>query len=91
MLLICLMERKIIEKSKGESKIIYKQDNAYFQSETHINLEKTDVKVILYRILREMKEILAIYLRNGSGWYFKEVISFEIHIVFFFPLFISIL
>ena len=58
---------KIIEKSKGESKIIFEQDNAYFQSETHINLEKTDVKVILYRMLREIKEKLANYLRNGSG------------------------
>ena len=80
------MERRIIEKSKVESKIIYEQDNAYFQSETHINLEKTDVKVILYRILREIKEKLAIYLRNGSGWYFKEVISFEIHIVDYKPI-----
>ena len=40
MLLICLMERKIIEKSKGESKIRFEQDKAYFQSETYINLEK---------------------------------------------------
>ena len=86
MLLICLMERKIIEKSKGESKIIYEQDNTYFQSQTHINLEKTDEKVILYRMLREIKERLAIHLRNGSGWYFKEVISFEIHIVDYKPI-----
>ena len=86
MLLICLMERQIIEKSNGKSKIIFQQDNAYFQSETHINLEKTDVKVILYRMLREIKEKLAIYLRNGSGWYFKEVISFEIHIVDYKPI-----
>ena len=39
MLLICLMERKIIENSNGESKIIFEQDKAYFQSETYINLE----------------------------------------------------
>ena len=86
MLLICLMARQIIEKSNGKSKIIFQQDNAYFQSETHINLEKTDVKVILYRMLGEIKEKLAFYLRNGSGWYFKEVISFEIHIVDYKPI-----
>ena len=31
-------------------------------------------------------EKLANYLRNGSGWYFKEVISFEIHIVDYKPI-----
>ena len=86
MLLICLMERKIIENSKGESKIIFEQDKAYFQSKTYINLEKTDVKVILSHMLIEIMEKLAIYLRNGSGWYFKEVISFEIHTVDYKPI-----
>ena len=86
MILICEMERQIIEKSKGKSKIIFEHDKAYFQSETHINLEKTDVKVILSRMLREIMEKLADYLRNGSGWYFKEVISFEIHTVDYKPI-----
>ena len=31
-------------------------------------------------------ENLAIYQKNGSGWYFKEVISFEIHIVDYKPM-----
>ena len=44
-ILVCEMERQIIEKSKGESKTTYEHDNAYFQSQTHINLEKTEVKV----------------------------------------------
>ena len=81
MILVCEMEQQIIEKSKGKSKINFSQDNSYFQSETHINLEKTDVKVILSRMLREIMEKLADYQRNGSGWYFKEVISLEIHTV----------
>ena len=86
MILICEMEQQIIEKSKGKSKINFSQDKAYFQSETHINLEKTDVKVILSRLLREIMGKLADYQRNGSGWYFKEVISFEIHIVDYKPI-----
>ena len=85
MILICEMEQQIIEKSKGKSKLNFSQDKAYFQSETYINLEKTDVKVILSQILKEIMEILAIYQRNGSGWYFKEVISFEIHTVDYKP------
>ena len=61
MILVCLMERQIIEKTKGESKISFDHDKAYFQLETHINLEKTDVKVILSQILREILIKLAVY------------------------------
>ena len=86
MILICEMEQQIIEKVKGKSKINFSEDKAYFQSETHINLEKTDVKVILSRMLREIKIKLADYQMNGSGWYFKEVISFEIHTVDYKPI-----
>ena len=86
MILVCELEQQIIEKGKGKSKINFDQDKAYFQSETHINLEKTDVKVILSRMLREIVEKLVDYQRNGSGWYFKEVISFEIHTVDYKPI-----
>ena len=86
MILICEMQRQIIEKTKGVSKISFDHDKAYFQSETHINLEKTDVKVILSSMLLEIMEKLAIYIRKGSGWYFKEVISLEIRIVDYKPI-----
>ena len=77
---------KLLKNQKENQKINFSQDKAYFQSETHINLEKTDVKVILSRMLREIMEKLADYQRNGSGWYFKEVISFEIHTVGYKPI-----
>ena len=86
MILICEMERQIIEKTKGESKISFDHDNAYFHSQTHINLEKTDVKVILSQMLREILIKLAVLSQKGSGWYFKEVISFDIHIVDYKPI-----
>ena len=82
MILFCVMEQQNIEKMKGKkTKIIFNQDLAYFHSRTHINFEKTDVKVILSRMLREIMEKLANYQRNGSGWYFKEVISLDIYSV----------
>ena len=57
------------------------------QSETHINLEKTDVKVNLSQMLREILIRLAVYQKKkGSGWYFKEVISLDIHIVDYKPI-----
>ena len=71
MILVCEMEQQIIEKVKGISKINFSEDKAYFQSQIHINLEKTDVKVILSRMLRESMINLADYQMNGSGWYFK--------------------
>ena len=80
MILVCLMERQIIEDPKGKSKIIFEQNNAYFQSRTYINGEKTDVKVILKNMIKEILATLAIHQENGSGWYFKEVESLEIHL-----------
>ena len=67
MILVCEMEQQIIEKVKGISKINFSEDKAYFQSETHVNLEKTDVKVILSRMLREIMIKFADYQMNGSG------------------------
>ena len=86
MILVCEMERQIIEKSNGESKTTYEQDNAYFQSRTHINLEKTDVKVFIKEVIIEILGNLIIYQKKGSGWYFKKVISLEIHIVEYKPM-----
>ena len=86
MLLICEMERKVIVKSKGKSKVHFIQDIAYFQSETNINFEKSDVKVILSQMIMEIMENLDIYLKNGSGWYFKKVIRFEIHTIGYKPI-----
>ena len=81
MIMNCEMEQQLIEKTKGKTKIIFKQDNAYFHSETYENLESTDVKVILSQMLKEIMVNLGNYQRNSSGWYFKEVISFNIYTV----------
>ena len=67
MILVCEMEQQIIEKVKGKSKINFSEDKAYFQSETHVNLEKTDVKVILSRMLREIMIKLALLTKEYHG------------------------
>ena len=86
MILVCLMEKKeIIQDSSGES-LIYITDKAYFHSRAHINLEKTDVKLILKDMIKEILANLINYQKKGSGWYFKEVISLEIHIVDYKPM-----
>ena len=86
MLLVCLMERQIIEDPKGKSKIIFEQSNAYFQSKTYINSKKKEVEVILKDMIKEILANLAIYQKNGSGWYFEEVNSLEIHIADYKPI-----
>ena len=65
---------------------IIPQDKAYFNTETYINLESTFVNVILSQMIKEILEKISIYQRNGSGWYFKEVASFEIHTVDYKPI-----
>ena len=86
MLLVCEMEKQIIEKSNGETKTNYERDKAYFQSRTYINLEKTEVKVFLKEMIMEILGNLIIYQKKGSGWYFKEIIRLEIHIVEYKPM-----
>ena len=58
MIFICKMEQKITEKIKTKTKIIFDQVNAYFYSETHTNLENTDVKDFLSQMLKEIMEKL---------------------------------
>ena len=45
MILVCLMEQQILSKDKGV--VGLKEDKAYFNSGTHINLESTNVKKLI--------------------------------------------
>ena len=72
-----------MEQMTGDVKV---QDKAYFHSDTHINLESTDVKEILAKVILSILEKISIYQKNGSGWYFKEVVHLEIHTVNFNPM-----
>ena len=86
------MEREFIYKDK-ESKSFFERDFAFFHSKTKINvegtkfnIEGTNVKKILKEMINEILNTISIYQKNGSGWYFKEVIRLEIHIVDYKPL-----
>ena len=77
-ILVCNMQ-----KQEGSIKI---QDKVYFHSNTHINLNSTDVKKLLNKLFREIIENVSTYTKNGSGWYFKEVINLEIHTIEYMPI-----
>ena len=80
--LVCLMEQ-----ITGDRKLsLTVRDKAYFNSDTYINLESTDVKKILTEVIRAIIEKITIYQQNGSGWYFKEIVHLEIHTVDFTPM-----
>ena len=79
MILFCIMELK--EGVENVKINIRSESKVYFNTETFINLESTDVKDILSHMIKEILEKISIFQRNGSGWYFKEVSSLEIHIV----------
>ena len=82
--LVCMMEQ-MGKSSDGKSSLSI-QDKAYFNSETRINLESSDVKEILTRVIRSIIEKIAIYQKNGSGWYFREIIHLEIHTADYNPM-----
>ena len=81
------MEAEIKDGKPGDSRLTTTvQDKAYFNSDTYINLESTDVKEILSKVIRAIIDKISIYQQKGSGWYFKEIVHLEIHTVDFTPM-----
>ena len=83
MILVCLMEQQVLSKDKGV--VGLNEDKAYFNSGTYKNLESTDVDKLIRRCVNKIIEELETYQKNGSGWYFKEVVQLEIHTVEYNP------
>ena len=80
------MEKEVNFETMEKIQVLFERDKAYFQSKTKINLESTNVTSFLKEMIKEILNNLSIYQKNGSGWYFKEVIRLEIHIVEYKPL-----
>ena len=81
LILVCEMEKQINFENMEKIQEFFERDKAYFQSKTEINRERTNVGKFLKEMIKEILNTLSIYQKNGSGWYFKEVIRLEIHIV----------
>ena len=79
--LVCVMEQKL--RNKKLDTIV--QDKSFFNSDTYINIEATNVKKLLVKVIYAILNKIKYYQLNGSGWYFKEVIQFEIHTVDYNP------
>ena len=66
------MEQQILSKDKGD--VGLNEDKAYFNSGTYVNLESTDVEKLIDKCVKKIIEDLEIFQKNGSGWYFKDVV-----------------
>ena len=81
MILVCLMEQQILDRNRGV--VGLEEDKAFFTSGVHINLKSIDVEKLINKCIKKIIEQIEIYEKNGSGWYFKEVVQLEIHTVEF--------
>ena len=63
--LVCLMEASIQDGKPGDSRIATTaQDKAYFNSDTWIDIESTDVKKLLSEVIHSIIEKITIYQQN---------------------------
>ena len=83
LVLVCLMEKQEIEKTQGVIDI--KEDKAYFNSPTIINLESYDVEGLISNSKENILGQMEAYSEKGSNWVFKEVVKLEIHTVEYNP------
>ena len=70
MILVCNMDR-----GEGSPKVFY------FSTKRFLNVASTDVRVILFEMIKHIKNSIMELTEQDSGWYFKEVIRLEIHTV----------
>ena len=70
MVLVCLMEQQILSKDKGV--VGLKEDKAYFNSGTHINLESTNVKKLIDLNVKKIIEDLEVFQKTEEDGILKK-------------------
>ena len=77
--LVCLIA--LLENDKA-----VRHDKGYFLSDTHINIESTNVEEILSKIIFDILYKLSGYQNNSSGWFLEKLLYLEIHTVDYKPM-----
>ena len=80
--LVCTMEQQILNKGNI---VGFNEGKACFRSGILMNLKSTDVDKLIDKCFKKIIKDLEVYVKNGSGWYFKYVDQLEINIVEFNP------
>ena len=83
LVLACMMEKHEVDKKNGIFDI--KEDKAYFNSPTIINLESDDVERLISISKKSILGQMEAYSEKGSNWVFKEVVKLEIHTIEYNP------
>ena len=83
MVLICLMARISIKKDNKVEEV--EEAESYFSSKTYKNLVATIPKKLVKKCFNKIVNDLEEYNKNGSGWYFKEVLRLEVNTIEFNP------
>ena len=78
MILVCLME---VEKPGS-----ILSNGFCFHSKTFLYVESTDVGVILFQMIKHIKNSIIELTSQDSCWYFKELIRLEVHTVDYKPM-----
>ena len=73
MILVCIMEKQ--ESKDGGRKHITTESKTYFNTVTYINLESTDVKVILSQMIKEILEKISIFSKKWFGLIFQRSVQ----------------
>ena len=63
-----------------------KKAEPYFTSKAQIITKSTDLSEMLDEIFEERLEQISVFQKNGSGWIFDYIVSFDISIVPYEPI-----
>ena len=81
--LVCDMQQPLFDKNGLAG---YKEDKSYFRTETKRVLKSTNVDKLIKDNVEKIYEDIEKYQKNGSGWYFKEIVNLELNVVENIPL-----
>ena len=76
--LVCDMQQPLFDKNGLAG---YKEDKSYFRTETKSVLKSTNVDKLIKDNVEKIYEDIEEYQKNGSGWYFKEIVNLELNVV----------
>ena len=68
---------------KGEEKV---ESNGYFHTHVERVMEDTDLGELYDRMIKECLEKIEVFQKEGSGWTFASVVSFDISVDPFIPM-----
>ena len=81
--LVTLMKEIDYGSTEGE---VANFEEAYFHSDTYINIKSTNEEEILDKVLKKINDTISKYQNKGSDFYMHEVIRLEIHTVDYKPM-----